>query len=115
MKYVVNSAVITAFGVWLYKPLSVEQATEWLQAGGWLSTVRYNETAQVIQELTGVEVPLNDQVIAMDPGDEALVFRLRFEKGASRVARELKGKLTKEFVREYLEIGLLKMLGRQGT
>lgn len=110
MKYILNSAVITAYGTWEYRPATVDEAALWLRANEWVSTVRYKETAEVIRELTGVEIPLRDEVVMMKPGDEALVFRLRFEKGAGRVAPELKGKLTPDFVKNFLEIGFLKMV-----
>lgn len=110
MRYILNSAVITAFGTWEYRPMTIEEATQWLNEGGWVSTVRYPETAQVIQKLTGVEIRLNNKVVVMKPEDEALVFRIRFEEGAGRIAPELKGKLSPDFVRNFLEIGLLKMI-----
>jgi len=114
MRYILNSAVITNWGTWSYEPLTVDEATEWLRQMDHvptISTVRYKETVQAIKELTGVDIPINDQVITMQPGDEALVFRLRFEMGATRIAKELKGRLTPDFVKRYIEIGLLKHLG----
>jgi len=111
MRYILNSAVITNWGYWLYKPISLEEAREWLNRGPFISTIRYKETAETVYQLTGIYVPRSNVTIQMEPGDEALVFRLRFEIGAARVAQELKGKLTPEFVRKYLEIGILKMLG----
>lgn len=110
MRYILNSAVITAFGTWEYKPLSPEEAKAWLEAGDWVSTVRYPETAEVIFRLTGVRIPLRNEVVKMRPGDEALVFRIRFEEGAGRIAPEAKGKLDPEFVEKFLEIGLLRMV-----
>ncbi|MHA2642869.1 MAG: STIV orfB116 family protein [bacterium JZ-2024 1] len=110
MRYILNSAVITDFGLWKYEPITLEEAREWLLNGEWVSTVRYGETAEVIKCLTGVEVPVRNMVVTMEPGDEALVFRLKFEKGAQRVSPELKGNLPPEFVQKYLEIGILRRL-----
>lgn len=46
----------------------------------------------------------------MQPGDEALVFRLAFPPGAGRIEVEKKGKLNAQFILDNCEIGLLKMI-----
>jgi hypothetical protein len=110
MRYVLNSAVVTAFGTWEYRPITLEEATVWLREGGWRSTVRYPDTADVIRKLTGVSVPLRNEVVRMKPGDEALVFRIRFEEGGERIDAEMKGKLDPEWIERNIEIGVLRMV-----
>ncbi len=111
MKYVLNSAVVTSWGTWEYRPATLEEARRWLRNGEWYSIVRYPDTAEVIRRLTGVEVPVRNESIRMKPGDEALVFRIRYEMGGPRVAQELKGTLDPDWIERNIEIGFLRMLG----
>ena len=101
MKYILNSAVITGFGEFVYVPQTPEQATAFIP--GAESTIGYQATADALSELTGRPVALNRVQIKMQPGDQALVFRLtcRLDDPA------MKGKLSAEFVRGNCEIGLL--------
>lgn len=107
MKYVLNSAVITAPGRYEYRLIPLDRATQWLKAGGWQSTIGYPETAEVLADLTGVAVPVDRRIITMAPGDEALVFRLVLPPGTPRLSPETKGKLGLRFFREHAEMGLL--------
>lgn len=74
--YLLNSPVLTAHGRYDFKPLSVEAAREVLSQG-FESAVGHASTAQVISELLGIDVPCRRVSIAMQPGDRAVVFRLR--------------------------------------
>jgi hypothetical protein len=107
MKWLLNSAVITAFGTYTYERASVEDATDFVEKGGWASTIGYEETAQALSELVGANIPVNRRVIVMEPGDMALVFRLVFPVGFQRPDPAQKGALGIEFIREHCEIGIL--------
>jgi hypothetical protein len=107
-RYLLNSAVITAPGSYEYVLLDQDAARDWLMDGEFISTCGYAETAQVLETLTGVPVPVNRQTIRMEPGDEALVFRLAFQPGQARINPGDKGALTPEFVRENCEFGILR-------
>jgi len=111
MKILLNSAVVTNWGTWEYRPASLEEAKRWLQEGDWHSTIRYPDTAEVIRRLTGVDVPVRNEAIKMKVGDEALVFRIKFEEGGARIAQEMKGKLDPQWIERNLEIGFLRMIG----
>jgi len=106
-RYVFNSAVITAFGQYTYCPIAGRAAKLWLQAGGWKSTIRYAETAAALTLLSGVDIPTSEEVTEMEPGDEALVFRLKFPKGCNRIPKDSKGRLDIDFVIDHHEVGLL--------
>lgn len=104
MKYVLNSAVVTTPGNYNYRLISPDKAKEWLKNNEWESTVSYLQTADALNALTGIIIPVNKKNIRMRKGDEALVFRLR-----ARLDRpEFKGKIDVKFVLKHCEIGILK-------
>lgn len=109
MRYILNSAVITTPGLYMYVHTSVKKAREWLteaQREGFISTIGYEETVNVFKELFGIDIGLNRQQIYMKKGDEALVFRLKIRLQDPNV----KGKLSEEFVKQFLEIGILRKI-----
>lgn len=110
MRYILNSAVITGRGQYDYRHITIEEAKAWLHAGHWRSTIRYPETAAALAALVGIDVAVRNEAVTMQPGDEALVFRLAFPPGAGRIEVEKKGTLNTQFVLENCEIGLLKMI-----
>lgn len=133
VRYVLNSAVITAPGTYVYGLIDLDAARAWLTAPcgiclhssgemdhlpcrdcegtgrqPFISTVGYVETAEALADLTGVAIPINRQMIAMKADDEALVFRLNFPPGTPRLTPQTKGLLSPEFILAHCEIGLLK-------
>ncbi len=106
MKYILNSAVITAPGTYDYKHITPTQAIDWLNEGGWESTIGYPETAEALQQICGCKIPVNRKVITMQAGDEALVFRLIFQQGY-RPDPSQKGSMGLNFILKHCEIGIL--------
>ncbi len=104
--YLLNSAVITAFGTFEYEQVTIEQAKSWLNHSTWESTIGYPETAEALQQITNWKIPVNRKQIIMLPGDEALVFRLtkRLE------LPEMKGRQGVETILANCELGLLRRL-----
>lgn len=111
MKYILNSAVITAPGLFEYKLITLAEAVDWLHAGEWESTVGYPETAGALQRISGIVIPVCRRTIVMQVGDEAIVFRLVFPQGY-RPDPAQKGTMGLKFILENCEIGLLRMLER---
>ena len=107
MRYILNSAVITAPGDYRYRLLTTEEAREWAEGGPWISTVGYEQTAEALSLLLGQPVPVDRRVIVMVPGDEALVFRLVFPPGTPRIDPADKGRLREEVLAGHFELGLL--------
>jgi len=105
MKYILNSAVITTPGYYHYRLISLKEAQEWLRTGNWESTIGYQETADALQQLTGIEIPVNKQQIQMRAGDTALVFRL-----TTRITGEMKGSVGTDWILKHCEIGILRKL-----
>ncbi|MCX7641218.1 MAG: YddF family protein [Elusimicrobiales bacterium] len=106
MKYILNSAVITSPGVYEYKIIDINEVKEWLKQGEVMNTIGYEETIKAFNELFGTNLVVNRKMVKMETGDEALVFRLTCRLDDVN----LKGNLTKEFVLQNCEIGLLKKL-----
>lgn len=107
MRFILNSAVITTPGNYSYELITVEQAKWWINKGEFLSTIGYQETADALSKVLGINIPLNRKNIKMELGDEALVFRLT----ARMNDPELKGKIGSiDFIIANCEIGILKKL-----
>lgn len=111
-RYILNSSVLTAFGRWDYRVLSVDEARKWLLAGEFESTIRYQETALALESITGIHIPVRSVTCQMKAGDQALVFRLLLPPGTQRIPVASKGKLSTEFIKEHCEIGLLRLVGK---
>jgi len=94
MKYLLNSAVITAPGVYEYTLVTPQEAAEWIKTQQWESRIGYPQTADHIAQLSGVRPVLSREASPMQAGDEALVVRLRYrvadpgQKGAVPIQEE---------------------------
>lgn len=79
IRYILNSAVITAPGLYEYQVIDVERARSWLRFGAWESRVGYAATADYICNVLGlVRCPLSREGVTMQVDDEALIVRLRY-------------------------------------
>jgi hypothetical protein len=108
-KYLLNSAVLTSFGLFYYSPISPEKAREWYGDGAnVISTIGYEETALALSELLGRPVPVNRVTIKMEVGDEALVFRLVLPAGSPRIDPKDKGTIAQHVQAGHWELGLLR-------
>jgi len=107
MRYLLTSAVITKPGDYSYRLIGADEARAWLAGGDYYSTVKYPETAKAIHKILGVLPPCRDEIIAMEPGDEALVFRLHLPPRWKRPPEDRKGSLGVHFLSQHCEIGIL--------
>lgn len=104
--YILNSAVITGPGLFLYERVYPGEARAWLRLFPWDSTIGYEETAQALSQITDVSVPYDSRKrqITMETGDQALVFRL-----TKRVVNPAdKGSMSLDWIKNNCEIGLLR-------
>jgi hypothetical protein len=80
---ILNTSILTAFGSFKYTPLSLEDAQNVAQTAhffsddGVLSAVGHQSTAEILAELLGFDVPVNRIQFAQEPGQDALVFKLK--------------------------------------
>ena len=109
-RLLLNAAVLPSPGDYGYRLCSLDEAKAWLRGGSFESFVGYEETAQALERLTGVRVPVNRESTTMAPKDEALVFRLVFPPGTRRPADTAKGALGLEYIEEHCQTGLLRRI-----
>jgi hypothetical protein len=91
----------------LYRLIGAEEAKAWLAAGDYHSTIKYPETAKAILKVLGVMPERRDETVLMEPGDEALVFRLHLPPRWQRPPEDRKGSLGVHFLAQHSEIGIL--------
>jgi len=112
MRWLLNSAVITAPGKYKYRLVCPVQAREWYEAGPEvISTIGYEETAIALGVLLGTPIVVNRHTIRMEPGDQALVFRLALPPGSPRIAPGDKGALGQAVLAGHFELGVLIRTG----
>lgn len=76
MVTLLNSSILTAFGVYRYEPLSLENAQH-LVADGFVSAIGHESTARVLSELLDVAVPVERDEYQQQVGEQAIVFKLK--------------------------------------
>ena len=112
MRFLFSSAVITAPGTYRYRHVDLQAARRWIEAGPHYSTIRYRETAHALSALLGRRIEIRDEQVKMQPGDEALVFRLVFPPGTRGLPTDQKGKVSVQFILDNCELGLLECTGQ---
>lgn len=102
--YLLNSSILTSFGVYKYEEIALEIIGKILKQEEIISAIGHQATAEVLSELLGVPVPVNRIQIAMERGDQAIVFKLKQRLEEHKV-------LTKEEMKDLdYELGLLERL-----
>lgn len=96
-----NTSILTDYGIFGYVPLSLEDAIDIASRENVESAIGHEATAQILAEVLGIPVAVNRTNTKQAPGDQAIVFKLR--------GRPLEGKiLTREQVDEIgYDFGLL--------
>lgn len=81
MIYLMNSAVFPQgnYGTYDYFAATIDDLRAVLRGehGEWQSTIGYQQNVDLIEQWTGVRVPLNRINAVLEPGDAAFVMRLR--------------------------------------
>lgn len=109
-RYVIHTAVLPNAGLYDLQPCDEGEALTWMQEGDFASAMRYPDTAAALEMITGISIPVEELTFNMQPGDEALIFRLVFPPGSPRMSDQLKGKFSIEFIIEHSEFSILKRI-----
>jgi hypothetical protein len=72
-----NSSVLTNFGEYRYSPLSIDEAVALLKEEGFVSAIGHQETSNFLSSLTGITIPLNRKEYRQEPGEKALIIKIR--------------------------------------
>ena len=104
MHYILSSAVVTAFGVYVYRPATPAEARAFIEEHKPVSTIGYKETADALGTLLDIPAPATNRAnITMQAQERALVFRL-----TKRVPNPAdKGSVPLEFILDNYEMGFL--------
>ena len=73
---ILNTSILTNYGRYDYCPLTLEQAKA-LIADGFVSAIGHKSTAELLTTLLGVSVSMNRVEYRQEPGQSALVFKLK--------------------------------------
>lgn len=82
--YLLNSPVLTDYGVWRFTgPVSPEKARQWISRG-YVSAVGHASSARLLSRIFSTEVSVARVRVSLQVGDQALVLRLgeRLPEGA---------------------------------
>jgi len=104
MVYVLNGPILTNFGLFRYRRITILQAKKILKNSTFISAVGHEATAMLLSDLLEAEIKYNRVAIVMQEGDMAVVFHLlaRLEEGQVLSIEEL---CSKDYT-----LGLLKKL-----
>lgn len=88
---ILNSSILTSYGTYTYRAVTLEEARA-LVAGGFASAIGHASTASVISVLLGIECQANRITYFQEIGDKALILKLngRAPEGRILSVREIK-------------------------
>ena len=77
---ILNTSILSEFGSYTYEPLTTQQARQ-LVAGGFISAVGHQGTAEILSAALGVDIPMNRIAFTQQQGQQAIVLKLRSRPG----------------------------------
>lgn len=74
--YIINSPVLTAYGLWRFEGPLAEDAARTLLGQGFVSALGHEGAARFLSSRLGIDLPFNRVQVSLEPGDRALILRL---------------------------------------
>ena len=73
--YIMNSPILTTYGLWRFEGPLTEEAARDLLAGGFVSALGHEGAAHFLSARLGVELPYHRIQVTLEPGERALILQ----------------------------------------
>lgn len=77
MVTLLNTSILTQYGTYSYEPATLDEVRTRIATSEWQSAIGHESTAQILTDLLGVDVPVNRMQYSQQPGEIAVVFKLK--------------------------------------
>ena len=86
--YVLNTPILTSYNNYRFSgPISPEEARQ-LIAGRFVSAIGHEASSVFLSSILGMNIPANRIAVTMNPGDKALVMRLKGRLPEGKILNE---------------------------
>jgi hypothetical protein len=76
MVTLLNTSILTAYGSYEYKEISLKTVKNVIKCSGFRSAIGHESTAEILTELLEVDIPVNRFAYRQEVMDVAIVFKL---------------------------------------
>lgn len=76
MLTLLNTSILTTYGRYDYRPVTLDEARALVRAEAWQSAIGHDATARIVSRLLGIDCPTHRVAWRQQPGERALVLKL---------------------------------------